>query len=119
MMNKYIFFIFGNFTLMLGVIGIVLPVVPTTPLLMASCYFYGKSSPRFNRWLVETSIYQKYAREFVESRTLPLKRKVFLLAVASTMLLFPLVILESWLTLIIVATYIYLYYYFIFEIKTT
>lgn len=117
-MNRYIFFIFGNLTLILGVIGIVLPVVPTTPLLMASCYFYGKSSPRFNKWLIETSIYKRYAKEFVESRTLPLKRKVFLLIFASTMLLFPLVILKGWLKLIIVVTYVYLYYYFIYEIKT-
>lgn len=117
-MNRYIFFIFGNLTLILGVIGIVLPVVPTTPLLMASCYFYGKSSPRFNKWLIGTSIYQKYAKEFVESRTLSLNRKIFLLALASTMLLIPLVILSGWLKLIIIATYLYLYYYFIFEIKT-
>lgn len=117
-MNRYIFFIFGNLTLILGVIGVVLPVVPTTPLLMASCYFYGKSSPRFNRWLIGTSIYKKYAKEFVESRTLSLKRKVFLLTCASTMLLFPLVILAGWLKVIIIATYLYLYYYFIFQIKT-
>lgn len=117
-MNRYIFFIIGNLTLILGVIGIILPVVPTTPLLMASCYFYGKSSPRFNEWLIGTAIYQKYAREFIESRTLSLKRKIFLLTFASTMLLIPLVILDGWLKLFIIVTYLYLYYYFIFQIKT-
>lgn len=117
-MIKYIFFMFGNLTLVLGILGIFLPVVPTTPLIMASCYFYSKSSPKFNRWLINTDIYKKYAKDFVESRTLSLKRKIFLLAFSSTMLLFPLFILNGWLKLIIIAIYIYKYYYFIFKINT-
>lgn len=117
-MSKYIFFLFGSLALILGFIGVVLPVVPTTPLLMIACYFYGKSSMRFNMWLINTSLYKKYAKEFVESRTLTLSRKIFLLSFASLMLMIPLVKLNGALKLIIVATYIYLYYYFIFKIKT-
>ena len=117
-MNKLFFFILANLTLVLAVIGIALPILPTTPLLMVSCYFYSKSSPRFNTWLINTRLYEKYAKDFVESRSLTLKRKVFLLSFASTMLLFPLIILNNVFKVIIVLTYIYLYYYFIFKIVT-
>lgn len=117
-MNRLIFFIIASLALLIGVIGIVLPVIPTTPLLMVSCYFYSKSSHKFNIWLVSTDLYKKYAKDFVDSRTLSLKRKIFLLSFASTMLLYPLITLNNFLKIIIVLTYIYLYYYFIFKIKT-
>ena len=117
-MYKLLLFMIANFLLLLGVIGIVLPVIPTTPLLMASCYFYSKSSDRFNIWLINSTIYKKYAKDFVESRSLPLKRKIFILTFASTMLLFPLIILNGLLKIIILLIYIFLYYYFIFKIKT-
>ena len=116
-MNRLIFFIIASLALLIGVIGIVLPVIPTTPLLMVSCYFYSKSSNKFNIWLINTNLYKKYAKEFVDSRTLSLKRKVFLLSFASTMLLYPLITLNIFFKIMIVFIYIYLYYYFIFKIR--
>lgn len=117
-MNRYLFFLLGTLTLILGIIGIVLPVIPTTPLVMASCYFYGKSSSRYYCWLINTTVYEKYARDFMESRTLSLKRKITLLTLASVMLAFPLIILNKGMKVIIIGAYIFLYYYFIFKIKT-
>lgn len=118
MLKKYFYIALGSISLLIGIIGIVLPILPTTPLLLLSCYCYSKSSKKFHNWLLSTKIYKKYGKDFIENRQLPLKRKIFLLSFASTMLLFPLIILSLPLKLLIISIYIYLYYYFIFKIKT-
>lgn len=116
---KAIFFVFGNMSLILGCIGIFLPVLPTTPLLILSVYCFSRGSTRFHRWLISSKLYEKYAKDFVENRTMPLRRKIFLLTLASTMLLFPLIFLSPIWKLVILCVYVYLYYYFIFQIETT
>ena len=118
MIKKMFYICLGSISLLLGIIGIALPILPTTPLILLSCYCYSKSSERFHNWLISTKIYKKYGKDFIENRQLTLKRKIFLLTFASIMLLFPLIILSAPLKLIIVAVYAYLYYYFIFKIKT-
>lgn len=118
MLKKYFYIALGSISLLIGIIGIVLPILPTTPFLLLSCYCYSKSSERFYNWLISTKIYNKYGKDFIENRQLTLKRKIFLLSFASTMLLFPLIILSLPLKLLIISIYIYLYYYFIFKIKT-
>lgn len=117
--TKSIYIFLGSLSLGLGILGIFLPVIPTTPLLMLSCYLYSRSSKRFYLWLTSTRLYEKHAKDFVENRQLSLGKKIFLLSFASIMLLFPLFILDGVLKLFIVGMYIYLYYYFLFKIKTT
>lgn len=118
MLKKYFYIALGSISLLIGIIGIVLPILPTTPLLLLSCCCYSKSSEKFYRWLISTKIYNKYGKDFIENKQLTLKRKIFLLSFASIMLLFPLIILSCTFKLLIIAIYIYLYYYFIFNIKT-
>lgn len=119
MIKKYFYISIGSLSLLLGIIGIILPILPTTPLLLLSCYCYSQSSEKFHTWLLSTKVYKKYGKDFIENKQLTLKRKIVLLSFASTMLLFPLIILSTPLKLIILGVYIYLYYYFIFKIKTT
>lgn len=120
-MNKFINFMFvllGTIFLTIGVVGAFLPVLPTTPLIMLACFCYSKGSKKIHNILVNSKIYQKYAKNFVENKELSLKRKLVLLCFASIMLFFPLIILKKNFKILIVITYIYLYYYFLFKIKT-
>ena len=115
---RFFYFLLGILAFGLGVLGIFLPVLPTTPLVMLSAFLLGKSSSRFNQWITTTKVYEKYAKDFVEHRSMSLGRKIFLLSLASVMLLFPLIILAPLWKLVIVGVYIFLYYYFIYKIKT-
>ena len=108
----------GAISLGLGTVGMFVPVLPTTPLVLLSAFLFSKSSRRFHNWLVGTEIYEKYAKDFIENRSMTLGRKVFILTLASVMMFFPLLML-SWIwKLVIAGIYIFMYWYFIFRIRT-
>ena len=50
----------GILFFLLGVIGLVIPVVPQVPFFLLSVYLFSKGSPRFEKKLKSTKIYQKY-----------------------------------------------------------
>lgn len=70
----------GSLSLALGCIGIVLPILPTTPFLLLSAACYYKGSDRMHRWLLNNRWFGSYIRNYKEGKGLQLKAKVFTLA---------------------------------------
>jgi uncharacterized membrane protein YbaN (DUF454 family) len=52
-MVRILYLILGLISLMLGAAGVVLPLVPTVPFILLAAFFFARSSPRLERWLVE------------------------------------------------------------------
>lgn len=103
----------------IGMIGVVVPVLPTTPFLILASMCFMRSSERFDRWLRNTKVYKGYAEDFVRDRSMTFKRKAKLMFISDAMLAFPLIRLDSiYMRLFIVAVIIFKYWYFIFMIKT-
>lgn len=103
----------------LGVVGVVLPILPTTPFVLAALFCFAKGSERMHRWLLSTKLYQKHVKKFNETRTMTLKEKITILAVASAMLLTGFYFSKKLhARILIIAVMCIKYYVFIFKIKT-
>ena len=50
--SKVLFVLAGGISLILGIIGIVVPILPTTPFILLSLFCFGKSSQRLHDWLL-------------------------------------------------------------------
>ncbi len=73
---RVIYAVIGTISLILGVLGIFLPVLPTTPFLLLTAAFYFKASNRMYNWLMNHKCFGTYIRNFREHRAIPLKAKI-------------------------------------------
>ncbi|RJX78128.1 YbaN family protein [Pseudomonas sp. LS-2] len=67
----------GWLSVVLGVIGIFLPVLPTTPFLLLAAACFARSSPRFYHWLVDHPRLGPWIRGYLDGDGIPLKGKVY------------------------------------------
>jgi len=86
MLLKYLFVTLGSIFLGLGVIGVFVPGLPTTPFLLLSAAFYVRSSRRMYRWLLNHKIFGKFIRDFRESRSISLRNKLVSISTMMIML---------------------------------
>lgn len=61
---RYLYMGAGFLSVGLAVIGTVLPVIPTVPLVLLAGFFFSRSSERFDRWLVEHPIFGPIVRDW-------------------------------------------------------
>lgn len=83
---RYIWIGLGTVSLVLGTIGIVLPLLPTVPFYMATVFCFAKGSPRLHRWFLTTSLYQKHLQEFSETKAMSLHSKVTIMCSVTLMM---------------------------------
>jgi uncharacterized protein len=116
---KWLFILGGFLSLGLGIIGIVLPVLPTTPLFLLAAFCFVKGSEKFDVWFKGTKLYKKYLEDFVKERSMTLKQKLTILLFADAMIAIPFLILDSILIkILLLIVVLYKYYYFTYKIKT-
>src|SRR4030066_2099589 len=66
----------GTVSLVLGAIGIVLPILPPTPLLLLSAACYLRSSERMRKWLLGNRWFGEYIKNYQSGKGIPLKTKI-------------------------------------------
>lgn len=102
---RHLVFIFGWLSVVLGVIGIFLPVLPTTPFLLLAAACFVRTSPKFYVWLVEHPKLAKYVIYYLEGKGIPLKAKVYtLITLWFTIILSAFILLDSQTVRIILPT---------------
>lgn len=77
---KILGIIAGSLSLALGVAGIFVPLLPTTPFLLLAATLYMRSSPRLYDWLLRQKYLGTYIRDFRENRAIPLRAKILAIA---------------------------------------
>ena len=111
---KLLFVSTGFITLGLGVVGMFVPVLPTTPFLLISSFCFVKGSERFDKWFRSTKIYKKHLEDFVRDRSMTLKQKVSINLLADTMILIAFFMVDKlWVRIILILCILYKWYYFI------
>lgn len=73
--NK-LFILLGTISLITGIIGIVLPLLPTTPLLLLSAYFYSKGSQKLYNKLLNNNFFGKYIKDYRENKGITTQTKI-------------------------------------------
>lgn len=74
--KKYLFIFLGSISLGLGSIGIILPLLPTTPFLLLAAYFYLRSSKKLYVWLLNHRIFGIYIYSYINFHAIDLKTKI-------------------------------------------
>ena len=74
--KRYFLIIAGWLSVALGVIGIVLPLLPTTPFILLAGGCFAKSSPRFHRWLLEHAFFGPLIKSYQGNQGIPRKVKI-------------------------------------------
>ncbi len=66
----------GSVCVALGVAGIAIPIVPTTPFLLLAAFFYARSSHRLHFWLLHHPLWGRYLQDYLDGKGIPLRVKI-------------------------------------------
>lgn len=117
---QYFWLALGFLCLVLGTIGLVLPILPTVPFYLATVCCFAKGSPRLHRWFTSTSLYEKHVKDFSEERALTLRSKVTVMCTVTVMLAIGYWFMRhtTWAPIILGIVWIGHVFCFLFIIKT-
>ncbi len=88
----------------LAILGVMLPILPTTPFLLVAAGCFAKSSPKMQRWLLTNKIFGPMINDWQQHRSIPKKAKYIALSSIVLSVAWSSYMLKSiWLTLLIIA----------------
>lgn len=73
---RHVYLILGLAAVALGVVGVFLPLLPTTPFLILAAGLFARSSPRLERWLVEHRRFGPVLRAWRDEGVIPRRAKI-------------------------------------------
>lgn len=105
--------VIGIIAVALGILGIFLPLLPTTPFLLLASACFARGSDRLHRWLLGNKLFGAYLRDFEQGKGIPRKAKITALALlwvslAYSMFQFPSMLLGALLAIVGVGVTTYL-----------
>ncbi len=93
---KKLLVVIGFASLFLGIIGIAVPLLPTTPFLLLSAACFLRGSDRLYQWLMNNRLFGSYIRNYQEHKAIPLKAKILAICLLWITILYSIIfILES------------------------
>lgn len=82
--RRTVYIVLGTVFLILGAIGIFVPLLPTTPFWLLTCWFYIRSSETLYARVMRNRYFGSYIRDFVEDKAIPMRSKIISLGVMWT-----------------------------------
>lgn len=102
----------------IGCVGIVFPILPTTPFFLLALCLFARGSERFHRWFLSTGLYKKYLEDFVKTKTMTGQAKKKVLAAVTILLAMGFCFSPVPAKVIIVVVLAGHYIYFLFGVRT-
>lgn len=101
---KIVLIVIGSIALVLGIMGIFVPLLPTTPFLLLAAALFVRSSPRLYKWLLSQKHLGPYIRNFREHKAIPLRAKIISISMVWLTLLYCAYILHErpWLSVLMI-----------------
>jgi uncharacterized protein len=85
---KIVYVILGTISLVLGTLGIFLPLLPTTPFYILTAWLYMRGSEKFYRKVMENKYFGTIVRNFQEDKSISLKTKIVIISTLWATILF-------------------------------
>ncbi len=95
-MIRWLWFLFGLLSVGLGILGAFLPILPTTPFMLLAAFAFGKSSPRFHRWIVDHPTFGPPVRDWQSHGAISRRAKVMATTAMLAVLLLSVVLGLKW-----------------------
>ena len=95
-MMRILWLLLGFLCVALGIIGAVLPVLPTTPFMLLAAFAFAKSSPRLHRWIVDHPTFGPPVRDWQAHGAISRRAKLMAPTAMAAVLLLSLVLGFKW-----------------------
>lgn len=102
----------------IGAAGAVMPIIPTTPFLLAAAFFFARGSEHFHKWFVSTNLYKRYIKQAVKDKAMDKKSKRNMLLTLAIIFTAGFIFSPIFAKVIILIVAALHFYYFIFRVKT-
>lgn len=117
--KSILFMILGFISLVIGVAGTVLPVLPGGPFYLFAAFCFAKSSKSVENWFKNTSLYKKYVVGFLQKKGMTRKEKIRINLIADFFIIISIFYIDLLLArILLILLALYKHYYFIKKIKT-
>lgn len=102
----------------LGAVGMIMPILPTTPFFLAAACLFAKSSERFHKWFAATNLYKRYIEQAVKNKSMDKGAKRNMLITLGIVFALGILFSPFFAKIIIFFVAAFHFYYFLFRIKT-
>ena len=121
-LRKAIYIILGCIGLILGAVGVIVPMLPAFPFLLLAAFAFARGSERLHSWFISTRLYKNNLETYVRGQGMTRRTKHRIIASVTVLILISMSILAIcelyWVWSILIAVWAFHILYFVFGVKT-
>lgn len=118
--KKIIYIVVGCIGVGVGVVGAVVPLLPSFPFLMLAAFCFARSSEKLNNWFINTKLYKNNLESYVQGRGMTWKTKIRIMLTVTFLMSVGFIMMSNVPVGRIILACVWLFHmiYFIFCVKT-
>ena len=121
-LRKAIYIILGCIGLILGAVGVIVPMLPAFPFLLLAAFGFARGCERLHSWFISTRLYKNNLETYVRGQGMTRRTKHRIIASVTVLILISMSILAIcelyWVWSILIAVWAFHILYFVFGVKT-